>query len=955
MRMKKIILTVSFSVLFFPFIWSQTGGISGQITDSQTNETLTGATIVIQGTTKGTIADFDGNYKLDGLSAGSYNVVFNFISYNQKILKIEITAGKIIEQNISLDPAVICMEEVVVKKVRNKSNDIALISDIKSKEGIVSGISAEQISKTQDKDAAEIVRRVPGITITDGRFVIVRGLSERYNSILLNGTVAPSFEADRKAFALDVIPSGMIENILIYKSPSPEYPADFAGAVIDVVTKKNADKNELKLSYSAGFAENASFNQNYQTYSGGKLDWLGFDDGTRDIPASVPTTKEFYSLYEWNSLDDYYSDMGEVINISKDFNNTWTTENHTPFLDQTFSITGQRRFTAGKASFGNITAVNYKYSNSFYEARRTEYENYDEQNDIITYDFNYLDTRSAKAVNLGLIHNWIIIFGRNQKIEFNNFFNNLGESSSSHRAGDYTYNSENARLSNLRYKQRSIYSGQLSGKHGFNNGNTNFDWLGGFSTTFNKSPDNRIIKYTREIGTENPFEMKADKEVNVFNGGRVTQALHENIFSVAVNFNQKIYIAQAAQPITIKAGGLKEIKYRDFDNRLFGIITPRGTQALDLNLQLPPEELLITDNFFIDSQNPNRTGFAYKDGTQRTNTYQANQNINAGYLALKIPVTEYVDIFGGVRAEQLNRKIYDIFENPEFADSAVASIDTINFYPSVNFTVKISKKHQFRLSYGKTVNHPEFREISPAAFYDFDLNAIVHGNEFLTDCYIDNYDIRYEWYPNPGEMISLSAFYKDFTNPIELFLVPAGSGFDYWPFNTEEAVSKGLELDIRKRLTELENSGSFLRYLKDITLVANASVIESKINTNLSFARESSRVMQGQSPYIINLGIYYDNDKSGTKVNLSYNKIGKRIVFAGTPSNPHTWELPRNTLDINLSQKIGKRAEVTFAVKDLLNNPVKYVQYFGTGDWLELPTLEYTTNRKISASFSMTF
>ena len=394
-------------------------------------------------------------------------------------------------------------------------------------------------------------------------------------------------------------------------------------------------------------------------------------------------------------------------------------------------------------------------------------------------------------------------------------------------------------------------------------------------------------------------------------------------------------------------------------NRQLGIVAPRTTSILTVNLKLPPEELLVPENFWIDSTTARTmTGMTYKDGTLAKNSYRGESQILAGYLALKIPVTKYVDIYGGIRAEKFHRKISDFYEDKTSTNLDLIS-DTLVIYPSLNIGIKLTEKHQLKFSYGKTVNHPEFREIAPTDYYDFDLNAIVHGNPLLKECYIDNYDVRYEWYPNLGEMISLAAFYKDFSQPIEASQIQAGSTFDFKPFNTEKAVSKGLELDIRKTLIEFESSTSFLHYLKDLTIVLNGSVIKSEITAdtvkNPSAVGNVNRVMMGQSPYIINLGLYYDNAKSGTKVNISFNKIGKRISKVGNPLTPNTWELPRNLLDISIAQKIGKHLEVTVSVKDLLNDKFKTVQYYGSGDRLELPTEVYTPNRSFGIEISYLF
>ena len=228
--------------------------------------------------------------------------------------------------------------------------------------------------------------------------------------------------------------------------------------------------------------------------------------------------------------------------------------------------------------------------------------------------------------------------------------------------------------------------------------------------------------------------------------------------------------------------------------------------------------------------------------------------------------------------------------------------------------------------------------------------AIIHGNDTLKSAYIDNYDLRYEWYPSAGEIVSVSAFYKDFSNPIEVFLIPAGTGYDYKPFNTEKAYSMGLELDARKQFTEFKNSAGFLNYLKNLTVIFNTSLIRSEINTSQQgFARDKKRIMQGQSPYIINLGLNYASEASKLSVGVNYNRLGKRIAYVGNPLNPHTWELPRNSLDLTIQKELGKRVTLKAGIKDILNNPVRFVQYYGPNDNITVDTYNFTPNRSFSA------
>lgn len=931
---------------------AQTGVITGNISDVNTKETLIGATVALQGTAKGAITDFDGNFKIDKVADGTYNLVVSYISYDNQIIRVVVSGGVSEPVNVLLKPATINIDEVKVVAKKRENTDIALLSSIRASDLIVSGISAQQITKSQDKDAAEVIRRVPGITITDGRFVIVRGLIERYNSVMLNGATAPSFEADKRAFSFDAIPSGMINNIMIYKSPAPELPADFAGAAINVETKSVADENSLVISYGTKYVENTTFNNDFQTYKGGKTDWLGFSDQSRDIPSIVPSSNEFVDLYNFDS-SNYFQKTEKLNAIAKSFSNNWTTNKKSPLPDQNLSIALQRRFVLGKISVGNITALNFSSTSDLLNIDRLEYANYDEDLDLLSKNFDYKDNRYKESAKLGLIHNWNILYGKNQKLEFRNFINQTGNKTTNIRNGVNYYNVETLRLFDLKYETRFVYSGQLAGEQKFNNDLTKINWMAGYGYTKNDQPDNRRLTFVLNDNEQseryNQYYIDLQNEPNAYMGGRLWLNMAENVYDLKADIEHQFYFSGSENLWTLKAGFLYEKKSRTFRNRQIGVVS--RSQAPEEIIYQPVSQVFDLNNFYFDQTAPyNQHGFSYKDNTNAKNSYDANDELMAGYVGLKIPVTSKISLYGGVRVEKLDRLIAALQEKTESAATNLDIVsDTINFFPSVNLTYNINEKNLLRASYGKTINRPEFREMSNFAYEDFEMSAIIHGTDTLTSAYIDNFDLRYEWYPSNGEIVSLAAFYKDFTNPIEAFLINAGTGYDYKPYNTEKAYSMGLELDVRKQLVEFENSASFLRALKDLTLIFNTSLIKSEINTEkLGFARDKKRIMQGQSPYIINLGMNYQKQEASLSVGLNYNRIGKRIAYVGTPANPHTWELPRNSLDLTIEKGLGKRISLKAGVKDILNENVRFVQYWGPDEALEKDTHSYKPNRNFS-------
>jgi TonB-dependent receptor len=302
--------------------------------------------------------------------------------------------------------------------------------------------------------------------------------------------------------------------------------------------------------------------------------------------------------------------------------------------------------------------------------------------------------------------------------------------------------------------------------------------------------------------------------------------------------------------------------------------------------------------------------------------YNADNQLYAGYIAVKLPVTSFINIYGGLRVEK-NRLELSGFQSKN--DSLTPNIlkDTINFFPSVNMTVNLTKSTLIRFAYGRTVNRPEFREAAPFSFYDFQENVVIYGNDTIKSCYIDNFDLRYEWYPGSGEMVTFGVFYKKFDNPIEATWTPASSGeWDLRYLNAKNAQSLGIELDVRKSLQFLPKRDDFLKFFRNLTIVANASYIKCKVETDLLFVRDKNRPMYGQSPFIVNAGLYYQSEDNRTSLSVLYNIYGKRIIGIGTPEKPNSYEMPRHNLDLTIIKKIGTSLSLKLGIKDILNNDV---------------------------------
>ncbi len=908
---------------------AQKGEVKGVVRDKKTNETIIGANILIKGTSLGVTSDINGAFSLKNIPAGKYDISISFISYKTILYEdVKVSADKPVVLNPLMEEEVTAIQGVTITERRKTDSEISAISAIKSSNLVVSAISSQQIVKSQDKDASEVIRRVPGITIIDGRFVVVRGLIERYNTVWLNATAAPSSESDVKAFSFDVIPSSMLDRILVFKTPAPELQADFAGAAIQVFTKNLPEKNAVNVSYGAGFQTGTTLKDLYR-YPGGKTDWLGFDDGTRSLPDGMPGTEEM--LYTLQDFSD--GTPAEVIaarkmrleEIARSFSNTSASSKMTAPLNHRFSFDLVRRFQLSKWEVGNITSLNYSNSYNTDEIHRAAYEVFDTIKNVSVYVYDYRDKQYNQSANIGFIHNWSFVRGRNT-LEFRNLLNQAGKTRTTLREGiDYYRTGNLVKSYELGYRSRTTYSGQISGTHKTENEKTSIDWTLGYSFATKLEPDiRRIYTYSTMLIDENgdttftPYKLDYAATVNTESNGRLFISTREKIYVAGANLSRKFYFGDFVPEL--KAGIYLERKDRNFDIRSFGIARAVPMSQFDQRIFTQSIDSIYDDSNFNFTQ-----GLKLIEDTRPEYSYHAENELFAAYIGVKVPVLRNFNLYAGIRAEQNNQHLSDF---QAITDTITPNIkkDTLNFFPSANLSYNLTDKSLLRLAYGLTVNRPEFREIAPYSFYDFELSATIYGNDSLKNAYVHNLDLRFEWYPTVSEMLTIGAFYKKFTNPIEMNFFPASNGWDFVFVNSKEAKALGVEIDIRKSFSQWKLRPDFLRYFKDFTLVFNTSVINSEVVSEAAYVRSKKRPMQGQSPYIVNAGLYYQNDRNKWMFSLLYNIIGKRIMIVGTPEKPDIFEMPRNLLDFTFSKRIGEHWQIKGGVKDILNEKVLYKQ-----------------------------
>lgn len=907
--MKKYLLLLAVTILGFSGFANneKPGFIVGKVTEviNGKNEPVPFANVSIKGTANGSTTDFDGNYKIT-VSEGVYEVMVSYVGYeSQSKAGITVKAGETTNLDFTVKASSLQLAgvDVTAKKVNNTEN--AVLTEMKRSTAVISGISSQQIAKSQDRDASEVIKRVPGVTIMNDRFVMVRGLSERYNTVYLNNVTTTSTESDVKAFSFDMIPSSLIERILIYKSPAPEISGEFAGGVIKVFTKNTPDENMVSAGYSASYRQGTTFNDFYMN-PGSKTDWMGFDDGSRSLPSDFPANVRDIS----NT-----NDMEQLTNVGRSLSNNWGTVPSKAAPDQRFNLTFARKFDIKKVHVGHITALNYSNTNQYFVSRRTDYNTFNPVTQSSDTIFDYFDNRYSNNVRVGLLHNWSFNF-LNHKIEFKNIFNQAGMNQSTLRDGKNFEEGELRKEYSYYYMNRSIYTGQLSGEHKLFEDKTKVDWTLAYSKANKEEPDWRRARTAKDINAadEDPYQTYVPFGATPFFLGRLYFDLYEELMTGTANLEQKLKLGKFEPKVS--AGVYLERKWRQFSARNLGYASANVFQFDNSLREIPIDQL------FNDTNINSTTGLKIDEDTRLSDAYTAQNDLIAYYLALDIPFTKWLSLHTGARVENNRQRLasHTVTGNPVNVDNHI-----IRLLPSANLTANINEKMLLRGGFGITLNRPEFRELAPYAFYDFNFNSVNYGNDSLQTPSIYNYDARWEYYPNHGEIISVGAFYKNFVNPIETYFVPGtGSGGtrNYTYRNAVSASSTGIELEVRKTFSTLKTP-----FVRNLGVVLNAAYIWSKVDLgDKAQGQSENRPMMGQSPYIINSGIYYQNDTLGLQVNLLYNVIGERIVIVGSYGIPDVYEMPRNTLDLTISKRLWKRLDVKFGIQDILNQPYLLVQ-----------------------------
>ena len=864
-----------------------TGKISGRVTDKNTGETLLGLSVKVGGSTNGVMTDVEGRYILSGLKAGKNSVTFSYVGYKSKnITDVEVAEGQVTTLDVVMEEAGEQLAEVVITATARQESLNGLYAKQKNSVRVTDGISAESIRKSPDRNTGEVLKRVSGTTIQDNKFVVVRGLADRYNSASLDNGVLPSTEPNRKAFSFDIVPSNLIDNIIISKTATPDIAGDFAGGSVQIITKDIPDENFTSFALGYSYNSQATF-KNFQGGARTTTDYFGFDNGLRAIPNNFPSTRKIV-----NNGVGPNKNIASLQALPQDF----SVNNSTAFLNQNYQFTLGRvkDFTKTNRRLGAILSLTYRNSQNNNLGLVRQY-----------HVFDYNDDQYRFSTNVGALANFAYNY-KNSRITLKNLYNRSLDDQYTYRTGN------NKATGDIRFYafdllQKSLFKTALEGEHKVGESSSKIKWTLGFGNVINDQPDQQKVNYLRNVADRNvPNSFYAGVTNIGKENTRLFSYLNENVYSAEAGYS--VPFTMLKNTATFKAGLSSNYRRRTFDVRFLGlklVSDPNNPQA-DNEIRRRPIETLFGEDLISQGK------YQLDEINNNGDSYDANAIVNSAYAMMDNKIGAKSRIVYGIRVEQYDLKLSTLTTNN------LVSQNFADILPSVNYTYSITDKSNFRAAYFRTLARPEFRELAPFAYYDYERGANVQGNPLLNRALIDNADLRYEFFPNAGEIFSVSTFYKKFTNAIEASIADANSTPDISYFNSRKADVYGIELEYRKSLNFMGTSPVF----KNTMFYTNLSLIQSKVqNPDIDNLIEKERPLVGQSPYVINAGLQHSELNNLLNFNLLYNRIGRRIANAGGQQFPSVYEAPRNVIDFQMGYRILKsKGELKFNANDILNN-----------------------------------
>ena len=947
------------------------GSIFGYVVDAEDGWPLIGVNVVLRGTTTGSSTDLDGRFEIPDLRAGTYDLEATYIGYNTLLVEgVEVEDGIATRLDLTMSTQAVEMGEVVVE-ARAVQNTEANLLRVRARAIQVSdAISAEAISRSGSGDAAAAMTKVTGASVVGGKYVYIRGLGDRYTSTTLNGSTLPSADPDRKAFQLDLFPSSLLENIVTVKTFTPDKPGDFSGGLVDVATKTFPDRFTLSISASSTYDSQASFVSDFLTYEGGASDWIGWDDGSRDLPTTLREKDPALQLPSQQDLRDIRRGVTNEIRagradtltmFAQAFNTVMVPTQAAAPLNTSLSgaVGGQSRLFGRPLGYTGSLTYGRKYS--FYDdgvfsrwqlvggtvdqvERLTSDSYFGANPDLAVIDradprdaANFSNLRGREETDWGGSGTLAFRPWNHSELAFTALKTQSGHSQASLLSGFRDQNSTARFITrSLAYQERSLSTYQVRGEHAFRP--VLMEWKTSIGTNTQEEPDLRFFSSVENI--------QDDRTTYSLGGGnapppqRYFRNLREETRSASLDLTVPFDVWSGLKA-KAKVGASYDLSQRSFRQRRFEYMEGRAisfaTFEGDDQAYFSSANLGVLDTLRVGDIVAYDAGLYLRENSPALANYDADRGITAGYAMLELPVTRKLRLIGGARLEQTD--IESVSQDQTLPDEIrVGRLRETDILPSLNVVYEVVDGMNLRAAATRTLARPTFRELAPFQSFNFVGGDVQEGNPLLERTLISNYDVRWEWFMRPGELLALSAFYKQFTNPIETVLRTVGEGRFVSYQNVDEARVYGLELEGRRKL-DAWTSNTLLRRL---ALGANFSYVNSYVDIpaeELTIIRatdpgaDDKRHLEGQSPFLMNLSLNYENEESGSVLGLYYTVFGDRLATVTEGATPDVFEKSRADLDLTYARPLPANLRLKVAAKNLLGSDYRMIQTYKDAEY----------------------
>lgn len=913
--MKNYLVLLVMCLLSTVSLLAQNGTLRGTIYDEFGGPAMY-ANVEVLETGEGTSSDLDGKYELT-LAPGNYTLLVSYVGYDDRKIPVLINAGQVTLIDVNLTTGGVQLEDEVIIIGKQITNTDQAMNTLKSKAAVaLDGLSNQSLRMFGASRASDAVKQVTGVSVQGGKYVFVRGLGDRYTKTILNGMDIPGLDPDRNTIQMDIFPSNVIENIVVYKAFSPDLPGDFTGGIVNIDTKEFPEQKILDISIGIGFTPGMTFNSEYVRGNDGVgSDALGFDNGARDMPLTGDLAQ-----YREITPDPFGANAADVGAVTRSFNNNLGVETGTAPMNFNFSLSAGNQFKANEDAdwtFGYNVALGYRNTTQYFQD--VEYNAFfmDDLSENYALRANRIQQGTLGKNNvLASALGGFSAKNANHKLSFNVLHIQNGEAT----AGDFISetiinNSVTLYRDNIEYTQRGITNFLLKYKGSFNEGRSEIEVRVSPTISNIYDKDVRVTPF-RFNEDNNTFDIQASEGAVP---DRFWRNLEETNQVAKIDFTQKFKLGNAGQPTSkFKAGFIATRK-----DRFYEILGYRGRiRGNQSNMPVSyfengDQDLIFTDANVWDEGDA--VGTYIFGNYEAANTYEATQDILGAYVMGDLIITPKLRAIIGARLETF-RTNYSSGIDPATNTRLVENeryIDATNILPAVNLVYTLKENMNLRVSLSQTVARPSFKEASVAEIIDAVsgrtyIGGFV-GDRSLVSTTINNFDIRWEQFLEKGQLLAFSVFYKQFNNPIEIVAFDRADPNDLQPRNVGDATVFGIEAEAKKNLKFIAENLEKVNVGANLTLVS-AQVEQDPITLASKEANKrdgetisDTRPMQGQSPYIINAYVNYSDRLSGWEASLNYNVQGRSLYVVGLELNPDVYQVPFNGLNLKVTKTFGVR------------------------------------------------